>query len=366
MDLLESSGIEVRLHMASSRGVESSLANKVKASISGVYNPAAYREMKRVVSDFEPDVAHAHNVYPNLSPSVLAACQDMDVPVVMSIHSQVLTCPTWFHFRDGQICELCVGGKEYNCVRTNCRGNMAESAVYATRSALVRKLGLITGNVDLFVTMSEFMRERLRLAGITDDRIAVVPNFVEIPSGTNRPSPDGYVAYAGRLSPEKGVDTLLAAARLLPGVQFKIAGDGPLRDSLMSSAPGNTSFLGLLQGAELEEFYRGAFLVVAPSVAFEVFPLVVLEAMSFGLPVIASDVGAIPEIVDDGVTGRLFGPGDVQQLASLIQDMYRRPGDAVSMGQRGRQMVVERYAPGLFIERTLAVYRRLIASMRLA
>jgi glycosyltransferase involved in cell wall biosynthesis len=302
-----------------------------------------------------------HNVYPLLSPSVLVACRDSGIPVVFSVHSQILTCPTWYHFLDGAVCERCVGGKEYHCVLRNCRGNLVESSVYALRSAFARKRDIFRLNTTLFLTMSRFMKDRLAATGIPPERIALAPNMVRPPTKLTQPKLGAYVGFAGRLSAEKGIPVLLEAARNLPLIPFRIAGSGPMFDSLLKAAPPNVHFDGLLDRNELSIFYNNARVVVVPSISFETSSLVALEAMAHGLPVIGSRIGALPEVVLEGVTGRLFDTGKAEQLAHCISDLWDDPGQLEAMGAAGRQLVRKEHSPAKFLARTLKTYEKAVA-----
>ena len=157
-----------------------------------VFNPFSYHELVRLIREVGPDVVHAHNVFPNWSPAVFAAARTCGVPSVYSVHSQILTCPTWYHLRDGGVCESCLGGKEHWCMLTNCRGSLVESTVYAARSAVVRIGRLVRDTVSVFVVMSEFQRRQLIRGGYPADRIVIVPNMVTPPATAADPAAGRY------------------------------------------------------------------------------------------------------------------------------------------------------------------------------
>ncbi len=202
--LVEKNGGEARLLMKSSRGLDETLAGKTRAFVSGIYNPAACREVGRYLSTFQPEVAHVHNLYPLFSPSVLVALQRAGVPIVMTVHNHSHTCPRTDHLCGGRLCERCVGGREYNCVLHNCRRNMMESLGYALRSATARKLRLFIDNVTVTVALNDFARRRLITAGFPPDRVIVLPNMVDIPEIPADPIRGHYVVFSGRMCPRKG------------------------------------------------------------------------------------------------------------------------------------------------------------------
>lgn len=356
--LFERYGGRAQLLMRSSRGIEESLASKAHAFWSGIYSRSAYRQMEQILINDRPDVVHVHNLYPLLSPSILVACRRHGVPVVMSIHNQHLTCPRSDHLRRGKICERCAGGREYHCVLQNCRENLFESVAYALRSAVARKMGFFQNNVTLFIALSQFAKGRLVAAGFDPDRIVVLPNTVQCRDEPVDPAAGKYVVFAGRLSPEKGIDTLLAAAAESPDCPLRLAGNGPLMSQAVATASDNVQLLGQLEADELGELYRHARFVVLPSKTFEMCPLVILEAMSNGLPVIASRIGAQGELVEDGVTGMLFDPGDAQDLGRKMRHLWGNPQLCREMGQAAFAFALRNFGEDIYYRRLISIYER--------
>jgi glycosyltransferase involved in cell wall biosynthesis len=362
--VLEQNGHEVRLVMKSSRVLENSILKRLSAFWGGIYNIHAYREMRRLMEKDQPDVVHIHSVYPMFSPSVLVACRRMNVPVVMTVHSHNLTCPTWYHLYKGRVCEDCVGGHEYRCVLKNCRNNFLESIAYALRSSVARNLRLFHDNVSVLIALTPFAKAKLLQAGFREDQIAVVPNPAYVREAAADPSAGEYVAFAGRISPEKGIDTLLAAAARMPDVAFKVAGDGPVFPEMKAKAPRNVEFVGQLQPDQLNQFYKRSRMLVVPSVWFEQFPMVVLEAMGRALPVIGSRIGGLPEIIEDGLTGCTFEPGNPQDLARQVRRLWDDPQLCRRMGIAGRQKVLQEYTEDAYFHNLMAVYQAAIQRSR--
>jgi glycosyltransferase involved in cell wall biosynthesis len=356
--LIEKRGGEALLFERSSRGLDESLGGKLRAFASGLYNPTSRRELASLLQTDRPDVVHAHNLYPLLSPSVLVACREARIPVVLSLHNYVLTCPTTNHLSHGQACDRCSGGREVQCVLRNCRGNLLESTAYALRSASARKLGFFHDLVDRYLALSEFARDKLVAAGFDADRIEVLPNSVAIPheSAAADPTVGRYVAFAGRMSHEKGVEVLLEAAAALPDTPFHLAGDGPLLDRLSAAAPSNVKFLGRLSKEETAAHYRGARMLVLPSTCFEMCPLVISEAMSHGLPVLASRIGGLPELIDENETGHLFEPGDAKALAERVANLWQDPAECARLGRAGRAKAIREYGESPYGDRLMSLY----------
>jgi glycosyltransferase involved in cell wall biosynthesis len=362
MRLLTQNGHESRLIMKSSRILENSRLRRFNAFWGGVYNIRAYFEMRRTLKDDRPDVVHIHSVYPMFSPSILVACRQAGVPVVMTVHSHNLTCPTWFHLHKGRICEECAGGHEYHCITKNCRNNILESIAYALRSTVARVFRLFHNNVDVLIVLSPFGQEKLLQAGYDAEQIAIIPNStsVEVKEATAHKPVGEYVAFAGRLSSEKGVDILLAAANRMPDIPFKIAGDGPALPELKTRAPRNVEFLGRLGFSDLLAFYRKSLALVVPSLWFEPFGLVVVDAMALGVPVIASRIGGLPYLVDEGITGALFQPGDSEDLIKQVRRLWESPQLCECLGRAGQVKVLRQYSQDAYYRNLIVVYQRAI------
>jgi len=290
----------------------------------------------------------------------LVACKRKNVPVVMTVHSHNLTCPTWYHLYKGRVCEDCGGGHEYRCVLKNCRNNILESSAYALRSSVARGFRLFHDNVNVLIVLTPFAKAKLVQAGFREDQIAVVPNPASLRESAADPSAGKYVAFAGRISPEKGVDTLLAAAVQMPDVLFKVAGDGPALSEMNAKAPRNVEFVGKLGPDELSEFYNRSRMVAVPSVWFEQFPMVVLEAMGRALPVIGSRIGGLPEIIEEGVTGKLFEPGNAEDLTRQVRCLWEDPQLCRRMGIAGRQKAMRQYTEDAYFRNLMAVYQAAI------
>lgn len=362
--ILERHGHQTSALTRSSQGIESSKLRKVAAAMSGVFNPFAYRDMRRELRVQHPDIMHVHSVYPWFSPSVLMACRHEHVPVVLHVHSYTLTCPTTFHLWKGRVCEDCLGGHEYRCVLKNCRNNVLESCAYTLRSSVARRFRLFHDNVTLLIALTPFAKGGLLQAGFREDQIAVVPNPTSV-KGTAPDRPAGeYVAFAGRISSEKGVNVLVTAAARMPDVPFKVAGDGPVLSEMMARAPRNVEFLGRLGLDDLLTFYRKSRILVVPSVFLEPFGMVVVDAMALGVPVIASRIGGLPHVVDDGITGCLFDPGSPEALVKDVRRLWEAPHLCDRMGRAGREKVMREYSQDKFYHNLMAVYQTAIQRSR--
>ncbi len=354
IDLLRAHRHEVAVVQRDNRHIKT-FGDKLSAFRQCFDSRNARAEVARVVREMKPDIAHFHNLYPLLSPSVLAACHESGVPVVLSCHDYKLTCPTAQHLRDGAVCEACLGGKEYHCALNNCRGDVLRSVAYASRDIVARLSGIIRDHVTLFLTPTRFAKQQLVKGGYPAERIRVLGNMAEIPAEAPEPPTGEYIAYIGRISPEKGIETLLDAARTT-GVPVRIAGDPSLMPHLVRETPDNVRFVGQLERHELPAFFGGARALIVPSLWFEVFGLVCAEAMGHGLPVIASRIGGLPEVVDEGVTGLLFEPGNSDELAKKISRMWRDDELFRLFGQAARHQAVERFSTHVHYQQLMDFY----------
>lgn len=359
--LLESRGHTVVAFIRTSRDIPRMRLGKVRAFFSGIYSVASRRAMERVLRGVRPDVVHVHNVFPLISPSVLGACREAGVPVVMTVHNYRLICPTGLFMVGGRVCTRCAGAREHWCVLRNCERSLAKSLGYALRNVVARKARLFLDNVAVYAALTEFQRRVLVAEGFPAERIEVVPNMAAPEGIEPTPGEGAYVGYAGRMSPEKGIAVLLAAARQLDGVPLRLAGDASRMPGLADEVPQNVSLAGFLGAAQLRRFYRGCKMVVLASTCFEGFPAMVAEAMLHGKPVVCPRIGGLSEIVDDGRTGLLFEPGDGADLAATVRHLWDRPDLCRRMGRAGRRKAEQEYSPSRYYVRLMGVYRKALA-----
>jgi glycosyltransferase involved in cell wall biosynthesis len=356
--LLKSRGVHVSTLQRDSRASERSLFRKACAFVSGIYSPSMYGFISSLIMQEKPDIVQVHNLYPLFSPSVLVACHRTGVPAVMVCHNYRLTCPAGGHLSGGNICERCIGGREHWCILRNCTGEILKSVAYALRSYTARQLQLFHKNVTLFIALSEFAKARLVDNGFEYDRIVVLPNMISVRHSPVDPLGGRYIAFAGRISPEKGLDTLLAAAAQLPDIPLRLAGEGPIMSRLVRCATPNVEFMGHLRRPDMSAFYRSARFLVLPSKWFEGCPMVISEAMSYGLPVVASRIGGLPELVEDGVTGLLFEPGNIEELACKMKLLWEDGELCQKMGRKGREKAIRDYGEGVYYDRLMTTFER--------
>jgi glycosyltransferase involved in cell wall biosynthesis len=327
-----------------------------------IWNPSAYRALRALVHEERAQIVHFHNTFPLMSPAVYYAARAEGAGVVQTLHNFRLTCANALLYREGTICEDCLGKfSPWPSIARKCyRDNRAASAAVTAMLAAHRALGTWRYAIDVYVALTEFGRRKFMAAGLPAERIVVKPNFVEPDPGPG-PGGGGYGVFVGRLSKEKGVETLLDAWRHLDGeVPLRIVGDGPMAARVKDAVARDPAiqWMGSLPLDAVYQAIGAAEFVVLPSQCFENFPRVIAEAFARGTPVIASRMGAMEQIVDEGRTGLLFGPGDAIDLALKTRQL-RSDCSALAKMRRAARAKFERcFHSDANHEALMAIYER--------
>jgi glycosyltransferase involved in cell wall biosynthesis len=365
--MLRAQGHEVDLLEADNDHIDSAVSGleAVKVALECVYSRSSARTIRERVRDFRPDVVHIHNFFPTLSPSIHHAVAATGIPVIQTLHNYRLLCPASTLLRDGALCEDCINKLvPWSSIRHKCyRGSRGASAAVAAMLATHRSMGTWRRTVTRFIALTKFAAGKFAQGGIPNERIAVKPNFVAEDPGTGEGG-GNYLLFVGRLTAEKGIGTLLEAARSLPhDIKLRILGDGPMRERVMQAAQVNPA-IEWLPWQERKQVFRlmtGASLLVVPSVWYEGFCLVAIEAYATGLPVIASRIGVFPEIVRDGITGRLFEAGNASDLVQKISETLRSPEKLLELRRSARREYEQKYTPDTNYPALMNIYREAIA-----
>jgi glycosyltransferase involved in cell wall biosynthesis len=326
------------------------LAARAKVVGRMLWSTSARAGIERAVERFRPDVAHLHNVYHQLSPSILGALSRQGVPIVLTLHDYKLVCPT-YHFLDKeQVCEACLTHKFWNAPLRRCRDDSALASGAMALETTVHTVLRSYRHVGVFICPSEFMARKMAEGRVYPDRMHVLRHFVDLTGTATKERAGGEVLVAGRLVREKAVDTAVRAIALVPGdVRLHIAGDGPMRADLerlaAEVAPGRVLFHGRLPKDDLHELLRSSCLTLVPSRWYENQPLAVLESMANGVPVVATDLGGTPELVRPGVDGELVPADQPAKTAEAIASLLADPDRALLMGQAGRKRIEEEFSP---------------------
>ena len=336
------------------------LSGRVRGVARMLYSTSASRGMDAVLADFRPDVVHMHNIYHQLSPSVLRPVARRKIPAVMTLHDYKLACPTYQFLDHGNLCQACLGGHFQHAVLRRCKdGSLGSSAVMAGE-LFVHTLTRAYAPVRVFICPSSFLEGRMRAAGVFPRRMLHIPHFIETKDIPVKTAPGSGVLVAGRLSPEKGIDVAIRAVGELDGTVLDIAGTGPDEEALRrladTVAPGRVRFRGLVDKAEVQRLMLAAAVVVVPSRWYENQPMVVLEALARGTPVVGSALGGMPELIEPGVTGELVRENDPHALAEALTPYVRDPGHGYSMRDAARASIVSEFSPERHLARISATY----------
>jgi glycosyltransferase involved in cell wall biosynthesis len=322
------------------------------------WNQAAYRAVRELVERNRAPIAHFHNTFPLLSPSVLQAARDAGASVVQTLHNFRIVCPNGLLFRDGASCQECVGRKlawpavVHGCYRGSHAASAAAAMVSARRLAQAKRT-----EADAYIVLSNFARSIFIAGGMPENKLAVKPNFVDPDPGAGN-GDGGYILYLGRLAEEKGLRILIAAwKKLKAGPPLKIIGDGPLAPWLQSETAGaGIECLGQLPHEEAIEALKRARLLVIPSLCYEGSPLAALEAFAAGVPVVVSRIGSLAELVEDGRNGLHARPGDPDALAAALDRALSTPRLLQQMRLEARREYESKYTASKNYEQLMQIY----------
>jgi glycosyltransferase involved in cell wall biosynthesis len=328
-----------------------------------VWSFSSRTALREILENERPDVAHFHNTFPLISPSVYYACAEAGVPVVQTLHNYRLLCPGATFLRDGKVCEECLGravpwpGVVHGCYRGSRPATLATAAMLS----LHRAMGTWQNKVNLYIALTEFAREKFIAGGLPGDRIVVKSNFVA-DRPVRQPCSGGYALFVGRLSTEKGPQLLLSAWKgIETRIPLRIVGDGALSKPLGEEVERNNlssriELMGRRTPEEVGRVVARARFLVMPSVWYEGFPMTVVEAYACGVPVIASRIGSLAEIVEDGRTGLHFTAGDAADLAAKVEWAWTHPKQMEEMGRAARREYEAKYTAERNYEALMRIY----------
>ena len=311
-------------------------------------------DVARSLKIFCPDLIHVHNTFPLVSPSVYWTASRANVPIVQTLHNFRLSCLQAMFLRNGRVCEDCLGRLPWRGVVRRCyRGSYTASAVAASTVTLHRVLGTFRSKIARYICLSQFSRRKFIEAGLPEELLSVKPNFVTRP-GSHEPEDRRGALFVGRLAPEKGIDALRAALDMVEDLQLDVIGTGPEAPTLAGHPRIRTH--GWAGASAVEAAMRRASFLVVPSRCHETFGRVVIEAFANGLPVIASRMGALTELIEEGRTGMLCEPNSPQALAEKMAIARAHPNRMLKMGENARQVYLSNYTPELNYRQLMAVY----------
>jgi glycosyltransferase involved in cell wall biosynthesis len=364
--LLEQHGHEVLRYSKTNQDIDG--LSPVHLGVMILWNRSVFQEIVEIVRARRPDVVHFHNTFPLISPAAYWAVKSQGVPVIQTLHNFRMLCPNALLYRQGRICEDCVGkpvafpGVIHGCYQ----GSRRASAGVAAIVAFHRMLRTWRNKVDVYIALSEFARKKFIEGGLPSEKIVVKPNCLYPEPSLQCPERLGeHGLFVGRLSENKGIRVLLEAWRLLDGrLPLKIVGTGPLSDEVLAATRSipNAAWLGRLPRAKVYELLETAAVMVTPSEWYEGMPMTIIEAYASGVPVIASRLGSMAAIVRDGETGMLFRPGDAQDLAARVRMLLDNPAQSARMRAAARLEFEQHYAPENNYRKLIEIYQSAIDS----
>lgn len=363
-ELLGSHGHDVRLLEWNNDGIDG-IGAKLRAAASAIYSRDSRRRIENELEEFCPNVVHIHNFLPLMSPSAYFACSAFGVPVVQTLHNYRLLCPSADFFRRGRVCEDCLGrsipwpGVAHACYRDSHIGTASVAAMLVTH----RTLSTFAQKISAYIALTEFSRGKFIQGGLPEKRIFVKPNFLLNDPG-RKPSGGEYAVFVGRFSEQKGLRTLLAALTALREIPVLLVGDGPLRAEIESQASfgklPNVRLTGWLPREQVLAAMWNARCLLMPCQSYENFPITVLEAFALGLPVICSRLGAMQEIVQDGLNGLHFEPGNPISLADRLLWAWQHSSQMEQMGCSARREFEAKYSAATNYNTLMAIYQQSI------
>lgn len=301
----------------------SSLFSKLTYPIKTIYSKEAYEKIGIVLDHFKPDVVHLNNINFQLTPSIIYAIKKRGIPIVQTVHDCQIACPNHRMYIDCKqaVCAKCLNGDYTNCIKERCVHNSLVKSIIATIESKYYHTKKTYDLIDKYISPSQYMADIIEKGGINPKKIEVLYNFSERPNTDLTKSKEKkYAIYFGRLSVEKGIKTLIAACKELPNIQFVFAGSGPLEEECSSIS--NINFVGFKTGDELKTLIKNAAFSIVASECYENCPMSIIESQMLGTPVVGSNLGGIPELIENGKTGIIFEAGNVPELIDKILYIY--------------------------------------------
>jgi glycosyltransferase involved in cell wall biosynthesis len=351
MDMLRAHGHDVEIYGRTNDDIND--IPPIKVAGQTFWSRHTSKDIANLISSFKPDIIHIHNTFPLISPSIYWAAANANIPLVQTLHNFRLLCPQAMFLRDGNVCEDCLGNIPWRGVMHGCyRDSKSQTAVLAGMTTAHNIIGTWHNKVARYIALNDFCRQKFIAGGLPAKLIAVKPNFVDAPTIAET-ARNGFL-FVGRLSPEKGISTLAAAAKLLNNAPICVAGVG--EQSALLENIGGLENLGKLSSEAIFSKMAASSALIMPSIWYENFPRTLVESFACGLPVIASHIGALAELIEDGETGLLFEAGNATDLANKMQWALQNPEKMREMGQNALALYQAKYTPNQNYAQLFSIY----------
>ena len=361
VNLLRQHGHQVWVY--SRDNAEIQYLTSIEAAKTSLWSRKTVHDLQKIHQQFSPDLIHAHNTFPLISPSIYGIAQKLRIPVIQTLHNFRLVCPQAMLLREGKHCDACVGTLPWRAIVHRCyRQSLSQTALNSTVSMLQRLRSIRHQQISCFIVLNTLCREIFARGGLPLDKLRIKPNFVELPPEPQWRHRKGGL-FIGRLSGEKGIEVLIQALNQLPNIVIDVFGKGPLQD-LVSSSPG-LRYGGFQSKDVLRQKLGEAAYLVMPSTGVESFGLVAIEAFASGTPVIATRHGGLRELIIHGQNGLLVPPNDVSALVSAIAYAETHPDHMRQMGMAARKNYLTSYTPERNYEQLIQIYHEAVTSAAL-
>ena len=326
---------------------------KIESAKNIFYSEKTYYEVEEIIKKENPDVCHIHNWIPLISPSVLQVCKNHKIPIVQTLHNYRYLCPKINYYRDGHICQDCTNGSNYfPAIKHKCYRNSFTQS-YLLSKLLTNNMDKIKNDVSFFICPSNFVKEEYEKNGFPSSKLIIKPNFLAEDPGAGEEFED-YFLFVGRFEETKGSRVINSAFAKLPSEKLIVLGEKLSSDE----NPENIMFKNFISSRQkVYDYYKNACAVIFPSVTFEVMPMTIIEAFACGKPVIASRLGAMEEMIEDGKTGLLFEPGNPNDLSEKINWAVNHPIEIRDMSKNARKEFLKKYTSDNNFNRLMEIYK---------
>jgi glycosyltransferase involved in cell wall biosynthesis len=347
---------------------------KIKGAVSTPWNPFSYNEIKKIVKKESPDIVHVHNTFPLISPSIFHALKDSDSAVVMTLHNYRIFCAAGIPMRNNKICTECLDNKSsLNALKYGCyRKSRLATIPMALMIELHRKIGTWENHIDAFIALTEFQKHTMIQAGLPLEKVYIKPHFYAgNPKFIEYENREKCVVFVGRLGLEKGIFDLLNAWKLWGETAplLKIIGDGELKHDIkrfidLNGLDKTIKLEGLLPFEKVQKTISKSSLLILPSICFEGFPMTIREAFAHGVPVAGSDIGSIPDIVDEGINGVLFKPGNAKDLLEKVKALWNDHNRLELLAKAAKEKFEKLYTEDVNYEILMDIYQKAIENRK--
>ncbi len=338
------------------------LLDKTNLIINATFSKKTYDVLTELFKKEKPDVCHVHNTFPLITPSVYYACKDAKIPVVQTLHNYRLLCSNAYFFRNGKVCEECMGKSLFISLKYGCyRNSRIQTFILARMIEYYKRFDAWNMLIDKYIVLTEFSKKKFIQGGLFSEKIFVKPNFLLNDPGFDYGT-QKYFLFAGRLDVTKGINVLTEALKKIPeDIELVVAGDGMLKNNVINIK--GIKYLGQLNHMQLLMKLKEAIALIFPSLVYETFGMIIVESFACGKPVIASNLGAAAEFIKPGKTGLLFEAGNSEELSKEMEWAYRHPEEMKRMGMNARKEYEEKYTAERNYKMLMGIYTNLRESV---